>query len=164
METGRNLMNENLPLTGGCQCGHVRYEVSKPPITLYCCHCTECQAQSSSAFGMSLRICRDALAIDWSAMSCWSRSTDSGGTMDCYFCPECGTRLVHAIAARSNSLSIKAGSLDRRKELMPVGHIWTGSAQNWVRFGDDMLVASGDPVDFTPYQARWNRIDHAESR
>ena len=45
-----------LPLEGGCQCGAVRYAISAAPLTLYCCHCTECQAQSSSAFGMSMLV------------------------------------------------------------------------------------------------------------
>ena len=29
-----------LPLRGGCQCGALRFEISKKPLTLYCCHCT----------------------------------------------------------------------------------------------------------------------------
>ena len=44
------------PLTGSCQCGALRYRITETPLTLYCCHCSECQAQASSAFGMSLRI------------------------------------------------------------------------------------------------------------
>jgi len=41
-------------LTGGCQCGAVRYAVAAEPLRLYVCHCRECQKQSGSAFGMSL--------------------------------------------------------------------------------------------------------------
>ncbi len=44
---------------GGCQCGAVRYEIEAEEIqTLYCCHCLECQHQSSSGFGMSLLVSR----------------------------------------------------------------------------------------------------------
>jgi len=39
---------------GGCQCGHVRYRLNGPPLTLCACHCRDCQKQSASAFGMSL--------------------------------------------------------------------------------------------------------------
>ena len=43
-------------LTGGCQCGAVRYECDAAPRTLYVCHCLECRHQSGSAFGMSLEM------------------------------------------------------------------------------------------------------------
>ncbi len=49
--------------TGGCQCGQVRYEIRAEPLTLYLCHCKECQQQSSSAFGMSLTVSTDAVVI-----------------------------------------------------------------------------------------------------
>jgi len=38
-------MKVPLPLRGGCQCGAVRYEATTIPLTLYTCHCTECQRQ-----------------------------------------------------------------------------------------------------------------------
>ena len=41
-------------LTGGCQCGEVRYELTGAPHKLYICHCRECQKQSASAFGISV--------------------------------------------------------------------------------------------------------------
>ena len=43
-----------LPLSGGCQCGGVRYEIKAKPLTVYVCHCTECQRQSGSAFAQQL--------------------------------------------------------------------------------------------------------------
>ena len=49
--------------TGGCQCGAIRYEVTDEPITLYACHCTACQTQSSSAFGLSMKLARDAFRL-----------------------------------------------------------------------------------------------------
>lgn len=43
----------SLPLKGGCQCGALRYEISAPPLMLYCCHCTNCQKITGSAFVVS---------------------------------------------------------------------------------------------------------------
>jgi len=48
------------PYTGGCQCGQIRYEIRAEPLTLYACHCKECQ---TSAFGMSMPVPRDAVVI-----------------------------------------------------------------------------------------------------
>jgi len=39
---------------GSCQCGHCRYLVRRPSLTLFACHCRECLKQSGSAFGMAL--------------------------------------------------------------------------------------------------------------
>ena len=41
---------------GGCECGAFRYVLTGPPIVIYACHCTICQTQSGSAFGMAMRI------------------------------------------------------------------------------------------------------------
>jgi hypothetical protein len=32
-----------LPLTGSCQCGNIRYEITESPQLVYTCHCTDCQ-------------------------------------------------------------------------------------------------------------------------
>jgi hypothetical protein len=42
-----------LPLTGGCQCGALRYEITPAPSLVYTCHCTDCQRLTSSAFSSS---------------------------------------------------------------------------------------------------------------
>jgi hypothetical protein len=51
---GKPLSSEAQVREGGCQCGRVRYRVEGEPLTLGICHCTECQRQSGSAFGMSM--------------------------------------------------------------------------------------------------------------
>ena len=49
-------MNTDLAANGGCQCGKIRYRLIAEPLMLYICHCSDCQKQSASAFGMSLRM------------------------------------------------------------------------------------------------------------
>ena len=61
-------MNETIalpafPITGGCQCGAVRYTLRAPPVVFYICHCSECQTQSSSGFGESMRVRKADLEI-----------------------------------------------------------------------------------------------------
>ncbi|NKB53825.1 MAG: aldehyde-activating protein [Rhizobiaceae bacterium] len=121
-----------LPLTGGCQCGQLRYRVTKTPMTLYCCHCTECQGQASSAFGMSLRVAVDAVEIEGKHES-FTRDTGKTSAAEGVFCPECGTRIVHRGRGEDSGSSIKAGTLDQKDWLHPVGHIWTDSAQKWLQ-------------------------------
>ncbi len=49
-----------LPQTGGCQCGKVRYEITQAPQSVYTCHCTACQRLTSSAFSMGLVVAEAA--------------------------------------------------------------------------------------------------------
>ena len=81
---------------GGCQCGAIRYEIVGDPLTLYCCHCTECQKQSASAFGMSLWVRRDEFVLSGAQPQYWGRGTDLGRRVVCAFCSQCGSRLFHA--------------------------------------------------------------------
>lgn len=148
----------SLPLAGGCQCGAVRYRIQERPLTLYCCHCTECQAQSSSAFGMSMIVRREALSVDWTSMRVWGRPTDSGSRTDCHFCPGCGSRLFHVGSGNPGLASVKAGSLDVRDVLRPVGHIWTDSAQPWFQFPSGTLLTARQPETLDEFRRRWREM------
>ena len=37
-------------LTGGCACGGLRYRLNAAPMFVHCCHCSDCQRQTGSAF------------------------------------------------------------------------------------------------------------------
>ena len=143
-----------LPLTGGCQCGQLRYRVTKRPGTLYCCHCTECQGQASSAFGMSLRIPADGVEIDGEYAS-FVRDEGKPNAVEGVFCPKCGTRVIHRGRGTDSTSSIKAGTLDDKVWLKPVGHIWVDSAQEWLKL--DGLIYGKQPSD--DYQALIEAFD-----
>lgn len=121
-------MNDPLPETvhtGGCQCGAVRYEYTGKALRLVVCHCRECQKQSASAFGISVFVGRQQFRLTRGTPKFWSRPTDSGNTLECAFCPTCGSRLWHQRAGGAETLSIKGGSLDEAVDLGPAIHIWT---------------------------------------
>ncbi len=111
-------------LTGGCQCGAVRYAHDGAPLALYVCHCRECRKQSASAFGLSLDIARAGFRLTRGQPLMWSRVADSGRTRDCFYCPDCGSRLWHE-SDGSETITIKAGSLDEPVDLTGAIHIWT---------------------------------------
>ena len=111
--------------TGGCQCGAMRYESSGEPLALYVCHCLECQKQSASAFGLSLTVPRADFRVTKGEPRFWTRPTDSGRRLRCAFCSDCGSRLWHEPDGPSETLNIKAGSLDDPIDLSNAIHIWT---------------------------------------
>ncbi|MEM7195088.1 MAG: GFA family protein [Pseudomonadota bacterium] len=135
--------------TGGCQCRHIRYQISTDPIVAYCCHCTDCQQQSSSAFGISVWFAQPSFKLTNGRLSFWKTKADSGNEKSCAYCKLCGTRIYHAFTDQQDILSVKGGSLDNRSGINPAGHIWTRSALSWMR---DSLVESTsydtEPEDF----------------
>lgn len=112
-------------LTGGCQCGTVRYEVRGAPVDFYVCHCRECQKQSSSAFGISVRVRSADFHLVAGKPSVWTREAARGGTLACFFCPACGSRVWHGDPEMRPVISVKGGSLDEPPDLTHAKHIWT---------------------------------------
>lgn len=122
-------------ITGGCQCGHIRYRITGEIIRVVVCHCTLCQQQSGSAFGLSLIISEESFELTSGKLKTFEALADSGRVKTCAFCPECGVRIYNQSTAYR---SIKAGTLDDRSWLRPSAHIWTRSKQPWVVLPDDI--------------------------
>lgn len=144
-----------LPLTGGCQCGALRYEIRAEPLSLYVCHCTECQRQSGAAFGMSLMVPRPALVYTKGMPRRWARTADSGRTIESDVCDGCGVRPVNYPTTNDKVSIVKPGTLDDTRWLHPVGHIWTKSAQSWLAIPKDSVIHEGHPADMSGLIAAW---------
>ncbi len=142
---------------GGCQCGRCRYRVRGEALALFVCHCTECQRQSSSAFGMALWLTSHSTLATGSAWGRWVRDTPAGKRLVGELCRVCGTRLFHQMAGQSEVLSIKPGTLDAAatRGLEPVAHIWTRSAVPWMRFPEGSLLYRENPPSFDAIFAAW---------
>ncbi|KAF4965486.1 hypothetical protein FSARC_6719 [Fusarium sarcochroum] len=128
-----------------CQCGAIQITASRPePNEVYCCHCLECQKQSSSAFGTSALFPADGM---WplpedilSKLSVWTRPTEKGNTLECYFCKTCGVRIFHRSifpdGESKPTLSVKGGLVEGLS-WKGTKHIYTRSARVPVPEGSD---------------------------
>ena len=131
--------------TGGCQCGGVRYECEGEALALYVCHCRECRRQSASAFGISVIVPRQGLRVTRGAPNSWARPTDSGGRLECAFCPTCGARLWHQPEGGSDTVSVKGGSLDDPPDISTAIHIWTSRRMPGVTIPEDARQFAEEP-------------------
>lgn len=146
----------NLPLEGACQCGEIIYQISALPLTFYACHCTECQKQSSSSFGLSLLVSKEAFSIVSGVPKVWSRKADDGEIIECSFCVDCGSRLFHTSPGPNALVSVKAGTLAHTKWLNPVGHIWLSSIQSGVVIPEGKLTYHYQPESLELLNQAWN--------
>ena len=115
-------------MNGRCQCGTVSFvtPVSRPS-AIYICHCTECRHQSSSAFGITATF--PAFTIEpphQGAISVYTRYTLSDRKLDCFFCSNCGSRLMHKSEGEAE-VSVKGGCFDHL-DLKDAIHIWCKEA------------------------------------
>ena len=135
----------SLPMTGGCQCGAVRYELWDAPEAVYVCHCTECRKQSGAAFGISLIMRGEAFRLTVGNPRVWRRDTDKGNRMDCWFCPECGGRIWHVSSGYPAMRSVKGGTLDTAPDLRGAVHLFTDRRLPGVEIPDGALAFPGEP-------------------
>jgi hypothetical protein len=153
-------MDPAIGKNGGCQCGSIRYRLSGPPKMLYACHCSDCQKQSSSAFGMSLIMNRTDVDFTRGGeqLKTWDTRGEDGRLKRCAFCPRCGSRIYHASEPEDETISIKAGSLDNTRGLRPVAHIWLQSAQPWLDIEDARVHRfEREPDDRSLLAELWRR-------
>ena len=146
-----------LPLAGGCQCGHLRYAITAEPLTLYACHCHECQHQSGSAFGMSLFVPAAAIEHVGATPASFRCLTPNNRMQTRIFCDRCGTRLLHLPDTNTAIAALKAGTLDDTSWLDPVAHIWLSSRQPWVVIPEGVIRYDGQPTDFPGLFEAWRQ-------
>jgi len=123
-------MTITLPLTGGCLCGAVRYEVTAQRLLVTACHCTTCQTRSGSAFAMTMIVPRGALGVTQGQPITREIPSASGRVSAHYYCDACLVRLYSEPAMPTISY-VRPGTLDDRKWITPAAQIWTRSAQPW---------------------------------
>ena len=145
-----------LPLVGGCQCGRVRYEISQPPLMVYNCHCTNCQAIGGGAFSTPLTVMEAGFRFTAGEPRTFEWASDAGNRRFGWFCGDCGSRIAHGQVPSAGVLSVRGGTLDDTSWVEPVGDIWTRSAQPWVSFGD-RLRCEQQPTDYAPFVERFRR-------
>ena len=135
-------------------CGEVRYRVTEEPLTLYACHCTDCQTRSGSAFGLSMWVNRSAIDIS-KGEAALHTSMIGGKQRKRRICAQCGTNLFSEPREGSTAAIVRPGTLDDTSWLHPVAHMWTRSAQPWVVFPAGAKKYEQQPADFAELVALW---------
>jgi hypothetical protein len=141
---------------GGCLCGAQRYRIDwQAVLTVYCCHCRDCQRESSSAFAISLVLPAEAFVVLRGDPLCALRRADSGREIHTYFCAGCGTHLFARFPSRADLVVLKAGTLDDTGGLRPVAQFWTSRKQDWVTLPADQIIDPRQPDGFGEVVARY---------
>jgi hypothetical protein len=135
-----------LPQTGGCQCGSLRYEITRAPQMVYTCHCTDCQRLTSSAFSIAVVASDGAFRLTTGVPRSLQKIADSGREIIRWNCPLCGSWICGAPTAGS-ATRVRAGTLDDTSWLRPTVHFWIRSKQPWVALPEGDQRFETQPTD-----------------
>ena len=102
------------PLTGGCQCGAVRYRVTAPPVGVHVCHCRMCQKAVGGPFAVICPVLKTEFEVTRGAMSYfWSSDIARRG-----FCSACGTPMTFEYP-HVPDLGLLVGTFDHPEAVAP---------------------------------------------
>ncbi len=136
----------SFPRSGGCLCSDVRYRLEEDPLTVYVCHCTDCQRQTGSSFSLSMIVRCEALQLVQGHPKEYLVELSDGRKKQSCHCVRCSTRLWGP--SRVAELAVlEPGTLDDASWFRPVGHIWTRSAQPWVQIPEGVLRFARQPPE-----------------
>lgn len=113
-------------LTGGCQCGAVRYKVSTRPQLAAICHCRMCQKATGSIAWAFFTVPQAALT--------WTRGVPaafrSSAAAERGYCPDCGTPLSF-VPDGEETMDIGIATLDDPAAIEPTAQFWVDTRMPW---------------------------------
>ena len=116
-----------LVLTGGCQCGAVRFGVTTAPNRVSICHCRMCQKAAGAPFASFADINKTDFA--------WTKGSPSffrsSSIAERGFCAACGTPLSFG-RIDGDRIEIMTGAFDRPDQLVPTRQYGSESRLGWV--------------------------------
>ena len=114
-------------LTGGCQCGAIRFAITAAPTRVSICHCRMCQKATGAPFASLADIPHENFS--------WTRGTPSSfkssSIAERDFCAACGTPLSYRKIG-GDRIEITTGAFDRPDRMVPTLQFGTESRLGWV--------------------------------
>ncbi len=118
-EDARDIMGMTHTMTGGCQCGRIRYAVAVDDDEAYLCHCRMCQ-RATGGVSIALKGVRRT-AVTWTSRE--PERYRSSPIAHRGFCGACGTPLTFEFSDdNSPDMDLTVGSFDDPGRFRPVHH------------------------------------------
>ena len=121
----------NIPYTGGCVCGEVRYECGAAPLMMFNCHCRDCQQVTGGPYLPVVLVPLRYFKITKGALQHYATTRLSGRHNLRGFCAKCGSRLTGGEDPARDFIGLTASSLDDPGWFKPTMDIFVCDAQPW---------------------------------
>jgi hypothetical protein len=126
-----------LPLTGGCLCSGVRFEVTEPLLSAGYCHCTRCQRRTGTAASAQARVAPGSLRITAGEELVRTYAPPDG--FGKAFCSACGGALWSRHPDDAEVMSVRLGAFDGDPGVRPAYRQFVAYAAAWEPIPDDGL-------------------------
>ena len=113
-------------LTGGCQCGTVRYALDAEPQGVHVCHCRMCQKAVGGPFAVICPVMKPDFRVTRGKLSFFRRS-DVGRRG---FCADCGTPMTFDYPD-GDDIGVLVGTLDEPSLVPPIIQYGNESRVSW---------------------------------
>jgi hypothetical protein len=120
--------------SGGCLCGHVRYEARGDGRHRSFCHCESCRR----AIGAPMVPWATFALKNFSILQGRLAEYRSSPSVTRGFCADCGTSLTYQHEERADEIDLTLTSLDQPGALTPLMHIWVEDKPSWVIIADGL--------------------------
>jgi hypothetical protein len=127
----------SLPLTGGCNCGAVRFEVTEPFVSSTYCHCTRCQRRTGTGASANARASAGSFRILTGEDRIRSWKPETGAEK--FFCGDCGSALFSETPGDPPGIGVRLGAIDGDPGIRPSAHQFVAYAAVWENIPDDGL-------------------------
>jgi hypothetical protein len=127
----------DLPLTGGCGCGAVRYEIDQPLVSASYCHCTRCQRRTGTAASANGRTAPGSFRVVEGEEQLRSWAPEGGAEK--LYCAQCGSAVFSRLAGDPPTIGVRLGGLDADPGIRPQWHQYVAYAASWEELPDDGL-------------------------
>jgi hypothetical protein len=127
----------DLPLTGGCLCGGVRFRVDAPLVVATYCHCTRCQRRTGTAASAQARIQPGSLTVTRGEELIRTYPPPDGFPK--LFCGACGSALWSRSPDDPDIVSVRLGAFDGDPGIRPSLRQFCAYAPAWEDIPDDGL-------------------------
>lgn len=119
------------PVKGHCQCGAVRFRITKPAVRTYHCHCSMCRRCHGTLFATYSLAPRDGLIIESGAKNLSTFASSKGN--DRKFCKTCGCQVFIDVASKPDLVWTMPGIMDGHPGHPPEmeSHIYVDSKIDW---------------------------------
>jgi hypothetical protein len=124
-------------LTGGCNCGAVRYVLDEPFVSASYCHCTRCQRRTGAAWSANGRAAPGSFRVvaGEEHLGVWAPQDGA----EKVFCKECGSAVFSRAPGEPPGYGVRLGTVDGDPGIKPQWHQYVAYAASWEAIPDDGL-------------------------